>query len=189
MACAIVAGALVAETAFWPETARFFWLIAGVLIPMRLAANMLDGMVAIESGRASRLGELFNEVPDRVSDAAVFIGLGYASGSTPALGYLAALLAVFTAYVRAMGKIAGAPQFYQGPMAKPQRMWLVTLFCLWAVAAPSTLVIETPTIGITPPALALLIVILGTLVTTARRLYLIKSYFEIPCSAAQSVSN
>jgi phosphatidylglycerophosphate synthase len=39
---------------------------------------MLDGMVALASCRDSKVGELYNEVPDRVSDAAVFIGVGYA---------------------------------------------------------------------------------------------------------------
>ena len=49
---------------------------------LRLTANMLDGMVALASGRASKVGELYNEVPDRVSDAAVFIGAGLAWGET-----------------------------------------------------------------------------------------------------------
>jgi hypothetical protein len=53
---------------------RIFWLVAALGAQLRLTANMLDGMVALASGRASKIGELYNEVPDRVSDAAVFIG-------------------------------------------------------------------------------------------------------------------
>ena len=47
---------------------------------LRLLANLLDGMVAIGRGIASPVGELFNEVPDRVSDTAVLLGLGVAGG-------------------------------------------------------------------------------------------------------------
>src|SRR5207247_1612290 len=88
MVCALAAGGALVSTASAPAWERAAWLSAGALIVLRLIANMLDGMVAVESGRASRLGELFNEVPDRVSDSAVLIGLGYAHGSEPVLGYL-----------------------------------------------------------------------------------------------------
>ena len=40
-------------------------------------------MVAVASDRTSKLGELFNEVPDGLSDAATLVGLGYAAGGVP----------------------------------------------------------------------------------------------------------
>src|SRR6266481_5091192 len=115
---------------------RVFWLIAALGAQLRLTANMLDGMVALASGRASRTGELYNEIPDRVSDAAVFIGAGYASGGNVALGYIATILSIFTAYVRAAGKIAGAPNEFCGPMAKHHRMLAITIACLYSVVVP-----------------------------------------------------
>src|SRR5207302_9627498 len=84
----------------------------------------------------SNLGELYNEVPDRISDAAVFIGAGFAWGGNIALGYIATILAIFTAYVRAAGKIAGAPNEFCGPMAKQHRMLVVTLICLYSEVTP-----------------------------------------------------
>ena len=42
------------------------FLVAAVCVQLRLLANLLDGMVAVGSGQASRIGELYNEVPDRV---------------------------------------------------------------------------------------------------------------------------
>jgi len=38
--------------------------------------NLLDGMVAIEHGKQSQLGVLYNELPDRVSDSVLFVALG-----------------------------------------------------------------------------------------------------------------
>jgi phosphatidylglycerophosphate synthase len=175
MGCGVAAGAAVAATPAVPEVwQRVLWFSAAVLIPLRLTANLLDGMVAIGAGRASRLGELFNVIPDRVSDSAVLIGLGYARSSEPVLGFVAALLAVLTAYVRAVGKNAGAPQVYAGPMAKPQRMWLVTAFCVAAAVAPDAMTAPLPGLAFTPPAVLLLLVGAGCALTVARRLVLIR---------------
>jgi phosphatidylglycerophosphate synthase len=166
MVAGLAAGAALAATApldGLPQ--RLAWLTAAVLIPLRLLANMLDGMVAIGSGRVSAVGELYNEVPDRVSDSAVLIGLGYAAGGQPALGYLAALAAVFTAYVRALGKGAGAGQEFAGPFAKPQRMWAAIGCAAYCGLAPAEWL---PTVGL--PAVVLGMVAAGSLVTALRRL-------------------
>src|SRR6202008_2494480 len=98
---------------------------------LRLTGNRLDGLVALPSWRASKLGELYNEIPDRVSDAAVFIGAGFAWGGNVTLGYAATILALFTAYVRAAGKLAGAPTEFCGPMSNQRRIALTTLICLY----------------------------------------------------------
>lgn len=118
------------------EYNRMLWFVAAVGVQLRLTANMLDGMVALASRRDSKVGELYNEVPDRVSDAAIFIGAGYASGGNIGLGYIATILAIFTAYVRAAGKIAGAPNEFCGPMAKQHRMLVITVACLYCVVIP-----------------------------------------------------
>jgi phosphatidylglycerophosphate synthase len=134
MCACIVAGGALELTAVAYH--RIFWLVAALGAQLRLPANMLDGMVALASGRASKVGELYNEVPDRVSDAAAFIGAGFAWGGNVALGYIATILAIFTAYVRAAGKIAGAPNEFCGPMAKQHRMLVITVVCLYAAVAP-----------------------------------------------------
>ena len=87
MIAGILAGAALAATSYWPEAARYAWIIGAVLIQVRLLANMFDGMVAVETKQMSSLGELYNEVPDRVSDVATLVGLGYAAGSNITLGY------------------------------------------------------------------------------------------------------
>jgi phosphatidylglycerophosphate synthase len=154
-------------------------LAGALLIQLRLLANMLDGMVAIEGGKASPVGELYNEVPDRVSDVATLIGAGYAAGGDPTLGYLAACVALFTAYVRAMGKAAGANQEFGGPMAKQQRMFIVTVIAVYCAVVPDnwhpvwTLSPSPGEPGLGPGlmAAALVLIILGGIVTVIRRLF------------------
>src|SRR5271165_6404992 len=47
---------------------RWLLVIAACGVQLRLLCNMIDGMVAIEGGCRTKSGELFNELPDRISD-------------------------------------------------------------------------------------------------------------------------
>jgi phosphatidylglycerophosphate synthase len=98
-------------------------------IQLRLLCNLLDGMVAIEGGRKSTVGALYNEVPDRIADSLFIVTLGYAIG-VAWLGWLGALAAAITAYIRVLGGTFGLAQDFRGPMAKPHRMATLTVACL-----------------------------------------------------------
>lgn len=132
---ALLAGAVLAGMPPEPMWSVRFWLLVALFVELRLVANMLDGMVAIESRSASKHGELYNELPDRIADIAVLVGLGYAPGGDVVLGYVAALAAVLTAYVRAAGTAAGAPPMFCGPMAKPHRMHVVAACAVLSAGA------------------------------------------------------
>ena len=166
MFAAMAAGILFFSTSITTGLAhRLLWFCGGVLCQVRLLCNLFDGMVAVKRHIASRKGELYNEVPDRVSDAAVFIGLGYSAGGDVAAGYIAALVSVFVAYVRAMGKSLGAPNDFCGPMAKPQRMALATLVALYLAFSPNSWRLPWGEAKV-----ILLVVIVGGIVTAVRRL-------------------
>ena len=167
MMAGLAAGACLVGTAQAGRSERILWVAGAVLIQLRLLANMFDGMVAIEAKRASPVGELFNEAPDRVSDSAVLIGLGFAANGSPLLGLTAALTAMFTAYVRAIGKVAGAAQEFCGPMAKQQRMFLVTAIALFCAVAPQRWRFVS---DVSIVQLALALMILGCIWTALRRL-------------------
>lgn len=176
MLAAIAAGIAFYSTDVTSGTGqRAFWLCGGLLCQIRLLCNLFDGMVAVKRGIASPQGELYNEVPDRVSDAAVFIGLGYAVSGDITLGCLAALVSVFVAYVRAAAKSIGAPNDFCGPMAKPQRMALATLLAVYMAFSPIAWRMSWG-----EATLILLIVIIGGIVTAARRLVRAARYLKRP---------
>ncbi|MDB5727557.1 MAG: CDP-diacylglycerol-glycerol-3-phosphate 3-phosphatidyltransferase protein [Noviherbaspirillum sp.] len=99
----------------------------------RLICNLLDGMVAVEGGKKSPLGALYNEFPDRIADSILIVALGYAI-DLPWLGWLGALLAAMTAYVRVFGGALGMAQDFRGPMAKQHRMAAMTAGCVAGAA-------------------------------------------------------
>lgn len=118
----------------WPTATGL--LLCALCILLRLLCNMFDGMVAVEGGKGTATGALYNEIPDRIADSLFLIALGYAIAS-PWLGWLCALLAALTAYIRSLGGSLGQVQDFRGPMAKPHRMWLLGIaLVLAAVAFP-----------------------------------------------------
>jgi phosphatidylglycerophosphate synthase len=145
-------------------------------VQLRLLCNLLDGMVAVEGGRRTRAGELFNDVPDRVADALIFVGAGYGlpwAAWGGALGWATALLAVATAYVRMLGAALGLVQDFCGPMAKQHRMAVMTAACLLAIGEGAVADYRGRVVGI-----ALIIVAAGSLITIARRLVRIRRGLE-----------
>ncbi len=148
----------------WRWSALLVLAVCGM--QLRLLCNLFDGMVAIEGGFKTSAGEIFNELPDRFSDAFIFIGAAYSvpeCSCSRELGWMAAVLAMITAYVRALGAGMGAGQQFIGPMAKQQRMAVMTAACLLGALAP-----VLPLLQYTMPA-ALAVVVAGCVVTIFRR--------------------
>ena len=117
---AVVGGALIGFSVH-----PIAWLCAAACVQMRLICNLVDGMVAIEGGKKTKSGPLYNEFPDRVADSLFLVATGYACGFGW-LGWLAALLAALTAYIRVFGGSVGLPQDFSGVMAKQRRMAVLT---------------------------------------------------------------
>jgi len=164
-----------------PLHRMIFLLLAAAGIQLRLLCNLLDGMVAVEGGLKTKSGEVFNDVPDRIADPLLLVAAGYAIPGMPygpALGWSAALLAVFTAYVRMLGGAAGVPQSFIGPMAKQQRMAVLTVACLASIFE-TAFQLGFMRRGAVLWA-ALIVVNLGCLITICRRTIRIVRELEAP---------
>jgi len=165
---AVAGAALLITRRTLPIADTLLFLVAIVGIQARLLCNLFDGMVAVEGGKKSKSGEVFNDMPDRIADPILLICAGYAAGGTGggwgvALGWLAALLAVKTAYVRVLGRSLGTPIYFIGPMAKQHRMATLTAAC--ALASVATFWGFERRILL----FALAIICIGCVVTVARR--------------------
>jgi phosphatidylglycerophosphate synthase len=112
-----------------------YLLLTAAMIQLRLLCNMLDGLVAVEGGKKSATGDLFNDVPDRAADVLLIMGLATVEVLSSTLihwGWLATLAAVLTAYMRTLSSSLGLPADFGGPMAKQHRMFTLTLACVLA---------------------------------------------------------
>jgi phosphatidylglycerophosphate synthase len=157
---------------------RALFLAAACLMQLRLVGNMLDGMVAIASGKVSRVGELYNEIPDRFSDTAIFLGAGWAIGGAPAMGWAATAMALFVTYIRALGKGAGVLGLYQGPMSKSHRMFVMTVACVYLGFMPGAWGYSFRMDGLGVMAATLGLVVAGGIVTAWRRVARIRAVMK-----------
>ena len=117
-----------AAICFWKSgDAPLLLIIAPAFCYLRLWLNMLDGMVAIASGKASPRGELLNDLPDRVADILIFTGVAHSGWMNPIFGYWAAIFAIMTAYVGIFGQAIGGQREFGGWMSKPWRMVVLNI--------------------------------------------------------------
>jgi phosphatidylglycerophosphate synthase len=141
---------------------------AALCIQLRLVCNLLDGLVAVEHGKGTPAGPIWNELPDRLADVLLLVGAGYGARTAglhgaEALGWAAGVLAVTTAYVRELGRGLDQPADFSGPMAKQQRMAALTIACGISVLEPLW------GGGGQVMVVALAVIAVGTLITVVRR--------------------
>jgi phosphatidylglycerophosphate synthase len=152
-------------------------ILAALFIQCRLLCNLFDGMVAVEGGKTTASGELFNDIPDRIADPLILIAAGYAVSSISAdwavtAGWCAGILSIFTAYVRTLCSSIGAPTDFQGPMAKQHRMAVMTIACV-ITAFEGIIWVQGYMLFA-----ALLIIIIGCIITIYRRVKFAYRYLE-----------
>ena len=165
------AGLLATDAFTSPLISTVAWATAIGGIQLRLIANLLDGMLAVEAGQASATGPLYNEVPDRLSDPILLIAAGHAYSGSVDAGWAAACMALLVAYTRAIAASVGTRQLFLGPMAKQHRMALLTFTCIAGLVLPRPWMIfpmGTDRCGVVE--FALWLIVAGGIVTVIRRL-------------------
>ena len=149
-------------------------LLAPLFCFVRLWLNMLDGMVALASGKASPRGEIVNELPDRVSDVLIFVGVAHGGWADPFLAYWVAILAVMTAYVGTLAQAVTGRRRFEGWMSKQWRMVALAVGA-WALWAAATVASDPPRAAASPGRLRVLdwtlwIILAGCVQTVVVRL-------------------
>jgi CDP-diacylglycerol--glycerol-3-phosphate 3-phosphatidyltransferase len=159
-AAAVVAAALGGACLAGSTGIPALLLVVPFLAAARLILNLLDGMVARRTGTSRPMGEVWNEVGDRLGDV-LFIGaLAFVPAVGPALALGAALAAVLASFVGLAARAAGGRRLYGGILSKPGRMIVL------AVAAPLAFLTGDPRIL----AAGAVILLVGGVVTLLQRL-------------------
>jgi hypothetical protein len=63
-----------------------------------------------------------NDLPDRISDVIIFVGVSHSDLMNPFIGYWAAIFSLLTAYVGLFSQAIGRRREFGGIMSKPWRM-------------------------------------------------------------------
>ena len=168
------AAVLAALCFVWAFSTPVLWLVGAAFCALRLWLNMLDGMVAIASERCTEWGKVANELPDRVSDVAIFAGLAWSGACYGSLALWTAIGALAVAYVGTLSQAVGAGRRFEGVMSKPYRMAAVMFGALWtalvAVFPATEMSLVFGLIPFQPMDLALIVTLAGCLWTCVERL-------------------
>jgi phosphatidylglycerophosphate synthase len=173
IAFALIGSYTIVQWPTWPAG----MIVGAACVQLRLLCNLLDGMVAVEGGKASPVGALYNEIPDRIADSLFLVALGYAAQQVE-LGWFVALAAAVTAYIRVLGGSLGLPQDFRGPQAKPHRMFVMTLALIGAAIElaffdRTTMILRAAEFGASTAPIALqlglAIIAIGTVMTCVNR--------------------
>lgn len=158
----------IAGLLFWKSCNNNLFLILGpIFCYLRLWCNMLDGMVALKAKKASLQGEILNDLPDRISDTIIFVGVAHSSLVYQPLGYWTAIFALFVSYIGIFGQAVGVHREFSGLMSKP---WRMVLLHLGAWIYPIFKTISFGVIEISIIDCSLIIIILGCIQTMWIRL-------------------
>ncbi|MEM7599787.1 MAG: hypothetical protein AAF357_00040 [Verrucomicrobiota bacterium] len=166
MALGISGGVAFMATSLSSNAILFWWIGLGCCF-LRVICLRVDSILHQGDSREQVESADFNELPERVSDAVNLIGFGFAAGSDPWLGLGAALLAIFSAYIRSIGFLRGVRKkdVSTGPMTRIHRLALLTLTALWiALGFSEKFATRTPV-----PQIALWIIIGGCALTILLR--------------------
>ena len=112
------------------------WILLPLFLPVRMALNAIDGMLAREYQMTTRSGAILNEALDIVSDAALTLPLATVAGvSAVGIGFatVAALL------VEVAGFVSPGVRRYDGPFGKSDRALALGLAGSWlGLSGPPT---------------------------------------------------
>ena len=135
----VVAGWLLALSRTFPAGL----LVVPSLLFLRLLLNVLDGVIAEETHKASARGEALSEFADRLADVAVLVGFAASGWGWLPAAVASIIIVLLVSYIGILGKAVGAGRQYGGLMGKPDRMVVIMVACLVQYGVWRT--------GLTPP--------------------------------------
>jgi|TARA_Y100000310_G_scaffold101957_1_gene100103 CDP-diacylglycerol--glycerol-3-phosphate 3-phosphatidyltransferase len=153
---------------FYAEQNLFLLLYIPVMAFARTALNALDGMIArINKVKHQDYGEVLNELTDRLSDMAIFLGLALTPYTNQTLGMLSVTSILLVSYMGILPKAANAKRQYSGPLGKADRMFYLSIGAILMFIFPATPIMNY----------FLIFIILGSALTIVNRF--IKSKNEL----------
>lgn len=103
---------------------------AVITILLRMTLNTIDGVMAIERGNLSLIGEIVNALPDRYSDVFLLLGIIFSPLCNVTLGVAGMVSMFLVSYTGMLGGALGVDWQHHGPLGKVERLILVMVFSI-----------------------------------------------------------
>jgi phosphatidylglycerophosphate synthase len=142
--------------------------VAPICILLKIVCNFLDGMVARARNMCSSRGEALQEAVDRIADTAILFGLSCSPFGQLALGLAAIPVVLMSSYLGILHKAVGGERIFAGVMGKGDRLTLIMIVSIIQFFWRGEI------FNMHALALLLLVIIIGSLITIAQRIGIIK---------------
>lgn len=110
---------------------RALFLLLPVWLFVRMAANAIDGMLARDYGKPTRLGAVLNEAGDLLSDVALYAPFARVAPFAWEGVAMVLALGVLVELAGALGPLRGLARRNEGPMGKSDRALVFGALGLW----------------------------------------------------------
>ncbi|MGB0653341.1 MAG: CDP-alcohol phosphatidyltransferase family protein [Thermoplasmatota archaeon] len=120
--CAIAGG-----IAFWqsgPDQLGWLWLASGMVVANGVL-DVLDGKIAVMTGRTSPKGDYLDHAIDRFSDVCFLGGLAFSPWVDLRIGLAAIVFTLLTSYLGTQAQAVGIGRNYGGLLGRADRMVLM----------------------------------------------------------------
>lgn len=112
-----------------------------VFFVVRMALNAIDGIMAKEKNKITKLGAILNEIGDVLSDAVLAAVFFFVSGVNVNYLWLFIYLSLFVECAGLWAYLLKHERFYNGPLGKSDRGIILTLMAFnagWMLHSPGT---------------------------------------------------
>jgi len=104
---------------------NYILFFAAILLALSSILDMLDGMVARESKKATARGDFLEHVIDRYSDIFVLLGIIFGGYVGCSLGIVAVAGVLLTSYIGVQAQAIGLKRIYGGILGRADRLLLI----------------------------------------------------------------
>jgi len=121
-----------------PDAAWLLW-VGWALVLTNSVLDLLDGKVAVMTGKASARGDYLDHTIDRFSDTAFLLGLALSPWVRVEVGMLAIVFTLLTSYLGTQAQAVGIGRNYGGLLGRADRMallWIVPPLTAALAAGP-----------------------------------------------------
>ena len=105
-----------------------------IFLFIRMGLNAIDGMLAREHHQQSKIGAIFNELGDVISDVGLYLPFALLVGVWAPLVVMVVILGVMVEFVGVVAVQIGATRRYDGPFGKSDRAVFFGIFA-WVAAS------------------------------------------------------
>ncbi|MHC1636042.1 MAG: CDP-alcohol phosphatidyltransferase family protein [Candidatus Methanospirareceae archaeon] len=146
-------------------------LLAGLFLCISASLDAIDGILARETGKASKKGDFLDHTLDRYSDVFIICGIFFGGYITWEIGVIAVVGVLMSSYLGTQAEAVGLKRVYGGILGRADRLLLIIVATFLNVLYPYPFPSQGMSISFTFLGWAVLIIAFLSHITALQRFF------------------